>query len=200
MRRTGRIVRLSGGLTAVLAVVVACGGPAAGGTAAGAVGRAGGVTRTYFLAAEEVAWNYAPAGRNEITGRPFDDAAKVFVERRPGRIGSTYLKALYVRYADAGFARRVPRPAADGYFGFLGPVIRAEVGDTIRVVFRNRVRFPASVHPHGVLYDKSNEGARTPTAPAAPRRATTPSRRAGPGRTPGRCPPVPVRGRWTAVR
>jgi manganese oxidase len=38
-------------------------------------------------------------------------------------------------------------------------VIRAEVGDTIRVVFRNACPFPTSVHPHGVFYAKSSEGA-----------------------------------------
>ena len=39
-------------------------------------------------------------------------------------------------------------------------MIRAQVGDTIKVVFRNACPFPASVHPHGVFYDKSSEGAR----------------------------------------
>jgi hephaestin len=38
-------------------------------------------------------------------------------------------------------------------------VIRAEVGDTIKVVFRNNCSFPASVHPHGVFYEKDGEGA-----------------------------------------
>jgi manganese oxidase len=41
----------------------------------------------------------------------------------------------------------------------LGPVIRAQVGDTIKVTFRNNCSFPASVHPHGVFYDKKDEGA-----------------------------------------
>jgi len=27
------------------------------------------------------------------------------------------------------------------------------------VVFRNKVVFPFSIHPHGVFYDKNNEGA-----------------------------------------
>lgn len=38
-------------------------------------------------------------------------------------------------------------------------MIRAEVGDTVEVVFRNTCPFPASVHPHGLRYDKANEGA-----------------------------------------
>jgi hephaestin len=41
----------------------------------------------------------------------------------------------------------------------LGPLIRAVVGDTIRVVFRNNGPRPFSMHPHGVFYDKRSEGA-----------------------------------------
>jgi FtsP/CotA-like multicopper oxidase with cupredoxin domain len=43
--------------------------------------------------------------------------------------------------------------------GLLGPVIRAEVGDTIKVVLRNNASFPFSLHPHGVSYDRDSEGA-----------------------------------------
>jgi FtsP/CotA-like multicopper oxidase with cupredoxin domain len=42
--------------------------------------------------------------------------------------------------------------------GYLGPVLRAEVGDTIKVLFKNNARNPYSMHPHGVFYDKNNEG------------------------------------------
>ena len=42
--------------------------------------------------------------------------------------------------------------------GVLGPVIRAEVGDTIKVTFKNMASRDYSIHPRGVLYDKSNEG------------------------------------------
>jgi FtsP/CotA-like multicopper oxidase with cupredoxin domain len=41
----------------------------------------------------------------------------------------------------------------------LGPVIHAEVGDTVHVVFKNNTRFPLSIHTHGLLYTKSSEGA-----------------------------------------
>lgn len=70
-----------------------------------------------------------------------------------------------LRYTDGSFTRAVPRPADQRYLGLLGPVIHAEVGDTIRVVFRNTCPFPTSVHPHGVFYDKDSEGAPTTTAP-----------------------------------
>jgi hephaestin len=38
-------------------------------------------------------------------------------------------------------------------------MIRAEVGDTIVVHFKNNTPFPASMHPHGVFYAKDSEGA-----------------------------------------
>jgi hephaestin len=126
---------------------------------AGAAVPKGGTTRHYYVSADQVVWNYAPTGRNEITGKPFDETAATFTEAGPGRIGPRYLKCLYRAYTDATFARLQQRPAADRYLGLLGPVIRAEVGDTIRVVFRNACPFPTSMHPHGVFYTKDSEGA-----------------------------------------
>jgi FtsP/CotA-like multicopper oxidase with cupredoxin domain len=118
-----------------------------------------GVTRTYYISADKVVWDYAPQGTNEITGKPFDDVADTYVKSGPGRIGSRYVKCLYRGYTDATFGHRIKRPADEKYLGLLGPVIRAEVGDTIKVVFRNTCPFPASVHPHGVFYAKNSEGA-----------------------------------------
>lgn len=37
-------------------------------------------------------------------------------------------------------------------------MIRAEVGDTIQVVFYNRASKPFSMQPHGVFYEKDYEG------------------------------------------
>jgi FtsP/CotA-like multicopper oxidase with cupredoxin domain len=118
-----------------------------------------GITRTYYISADEVAWNYAPQGKNMITGKLFDDVADTYVQRGPGRVGSTYLKCLYRGYTDASFRTPQVRSTADQYLGLLGPVIHAAVGDTIKVVFRNTCPFPTSVHPHGVFYNKDSEGA-----------------------------------------
>jgi manganese oxidase len=74
-------------------------------------------------------------------------------------IGSKSRKAIFREYTDDTFSALKPRSAADAYLGFLGPVIRAEVGDSIRVVFRNNGSHPYSIHPHGVMYDKGSEGA-----------------------------------------
>src|SRR5882762_10003904 len=87
-------------------------------------------TRTYFIAADDVVWDYAPSGINQITGQPFDEAANVFVANGPDRIGKKYIKALYREYTDGTFRHRKAMPA---HLGTLGPVIRAVVGDTIVV-------------------------------------------------------------------
>jgi FtsP/CotA-like multicopper oxidase with cupredoxin domain len=119
----------------------------------------GGETRTYYISADPVTWDYTPSGHDEITGGKFDDAAEVFTGSGPGRIGTRYEKCLYRGYSDGSFEHVEPRRGQDRYLGILGPVIHAEVGDTVKVVFRNACPFPASVHPHGVFYDKGSEGA-----------------------------------------
>ncbi|MBV9139595.1 MAG: multicopper oxidase domain-containing protein [Pseudonocardiales bacterium] len=116
-------------------------------------------TRAYFIAADEMSWNYAPAGRNMLTDEPFDATANKYVQAGPERIGATHTKCLYHGYTDATFTHQLPRPADEQYLGLLGPVIRAQVGDTITVTFRNNCSFPASIHAHGVFYDKKDEGA-----------------------------------------
>jgi FtsP/CotA-like multicopper oxidase with cupredoxin domain len=137
------------------AVVVAL---LAAGCHSGAASGAGPHTRAYYIAADEVAWNYTPSGINMITGQPFDAAANKYVQSGPDRIGSTYTKCLYHGYTDATFTHRLERSASEQYLGLLGPVIRAQVGDTIKVTFRNNCSFPASIHPHGVFYLKKDEG------------------------------------------
>ncbi len=121
-------------------------------------GSGDGRVRTYYIAADQVAWDYAPRGRNMLTGRPFGETEQVFTRRGRGRVGSVYRKSLFRAYTDASFRRRVPVPARWRHLGFLGPAIHAEVGDTIRVVFRNNTPYPASMHPHGVRYAKDSEG------------------------------------------
>lgn len=114
--------------------------------------------RTYYIAAEEVDWDYAPSGRNDAMGRPFDDFEKNYMDSGPHRIGKIYKKAVYREYADARFATLKPRSEEEQYLGILGPILRAEVGDTIKVFFKNKASRPYSMHPHGVLYQKNSEG------------------------------------------
>lgn len=118
-----------------------------------------GVMRTYYIAAEEVVWDYAPGGVNRITARPFGETEAHWTEPGPTRIGRIYKKAMYREYTDSTFSTPVARSPEWEHLGILGPLVRAQVGDTIRIVYRNDVHFPTSLHPHGVFYQKDSEGA-----------------------------------------
>jgi manganese oxidase len=160
-RGSARRLKLVAAIAAVglLMAVIAVSARPAGGASSPAPTLPGGKIRTYYIAADTVAWNYAPLGRNMITGRPFGPHEDTYVKRGPGRIGSTYLKSLYRQYNDGTFQHRAPIPPQWQHLGMLGPVIQAEVGDTIVVHFKNNTPFPTGMHPHGVRYAKDSEGA-----------------------------------------
>src|SRR5579863_9498794 len=101
-------------------------------------------TRTYYIAADEVVWNYTPSGEDLIAQKPLPPLA-------PMQLGWSYRKAIYREYTDRTFRNLKPRSPEDAYLGILGPVIHAEVGDTVVVVFRNNARFPLTVHAHGLF-------------------------------------------------
>lgn len=113
----------------------------------------------YYIAADEVEWDYAPSGINKITGKPFEGYPKLFVEQGTNRIGKVYRKAIYREYTDETFSTLKSRAPEWEHAGILGPIIRAEVGDSIRVVFKNNISHPCSLHSHGVFYKKDSEGA-----------------------------------------
>ena len=118
-----------------------------------------GSTRTYYIAADEIEWDYAPSGDNRLTGEAFSGVELYFMASGPDRIGRVYRKSLYREYTDDTFTTLKERTDEWKHLGFLGPLLRAEVGDTLRIVFKNNTGYPASVHPHGVFYDKASEGA-----------------------------------------
>lgn len=115
-----------------------------------------GVIRTYYIAADEVDWDYTPRGRN-LAGLPHvetaEDDTRVSVGHR------VYHKAIYREYTDATFKNIKIRPQQWEHLGILGPLIRAEVGDSIRVVFKNNTHLSVTMHPHGLEYKKDAEGA-----------------------------------------
>jgi manganese oxidase len=107
--------------------------------------------RVYYIAADEVMWNYAPRGRN-LTGTPGP-------EQEGLQKSTAFRKAVYHEYTDASFSTLKPRRPEWEHLGILGPLLRAEVGDVIRVVFKNNTKFFCTMHPHGLAYAKESEGA-----------------------------------------
>jgi hephaestin len=122
------------------------------------VANAEGTTRTYYVAVDEIEWNYVPMGIDGMTGKPFDHMSMMYVEQGKNRIGKTYRKAVYREYTDSTFTTLKKRTAEWEHLGLLGPVLRAEVGDTIRIFFKNNGTQSYSMHPHGVFYEKASEG------------------------------------------
>ena len=121
-----------------------------------------GKVRTYYIAADEVQWNYSPAGQIFMLNGENELAAI------PPAKTDTYTKVLYREYTSADFKTLKPRPPEWEHLGILGPLIRAEVGDTIKVVFKNNSRLIVTMHPHGLAYDKDSEGAYYGEAPGLP--------------------------------
>lgn len=129
-----------------------------------------GKTRVYYIGALKADWDYAPSKQNLLTNTPLQDDpdARVFTVAAPDRIGRVYTKARYVEFTDASFT--TTRASLDAayrakwqHLGILGPVIHAEVGDRVRVVFKNMTpaadKLSLSIHVHGLKYAKSSEGA-----------------------------------------
>uniref|UniRef100_A0A8C7XK26 Hephaestin n=1 Tax=Oryzias sinensis TaxID=183150 RepID=A0A8C7XK26_9TELE len=113
-----------------------------------------GELRQFFIAAEEEVWDYAPTVTFLLT------EAQTFVIKGQNRIGSRYKKVRYVEYTDNSFMTKMLRSPEEQHLGILGPVLRAEEKDTIRVVFKNKASRPYSIQPHGVQYSIEQDGTR----------------------------------------
>ena len=115
---------------------------------------AGARVRDYWVAAVPTTWNIAPNGHDAIMGMPVDPATAIFPT------------VVYRRYT-RDWARQLPnaaRSSADG-LAVPGPLIRARVGDRLRVHFKNLDslrRDPHSMHFHGVHYKPTSDGAFLP--------------------------------------
>lgn len=99
-------------------------------------------------------WNVVPNGRNAIEHETFATSE------------TTFTAVVYRRYTP-NWERAIPNqsgPTADND-GIPGPLIRARVGDTILVHFKNldnEFERPHSIHFHGVRYAFGSDGAYIP--------------------------------------
>lgn len=80
--------------------------------------------------------------------------ASTFTTNGDQRIGRKYKKVVYRQYTDASFNKPMERTAAEKHLGVLGPMLHAEVWDTIEVLFKNMAKksLKFSMHPHGLHY------------------------------------------------
>jgi hephaestin len=90
-----------------------------------------------------------------MTGKPFEGTAAAYTQPGPNHIGRVYRKAVYREYTDGTFTTRKQRAPEDEYLGLLGPILRAEVGDTLKIVFKNNASRPYSVYLPDVFRQKN---------------------------------------------
>lgn len=136
IRRTARILAAAG----ILALFFA--------------GSAEARVRDYWVAAAPTNWSIVPNGRDAIMNMPVDSA------------DSLLPTVVYRRYS-AHWRRplpNAPQTSADGQV-IPGPLLRARVGDRLRVHFKNLDSLrhdPHSMHFHGVTYKPSSDGSYVP--------------------------------------
>jgi hephaestin len=117
-----------------------------------------GFERAYYIGAVEIPWSYAPRGQTNCTGQ----ASEVDMERNfaPSLNMSSfaYKKVVYKEFVDSSFTVEKLRHVDWSHLGLTGPLLRAAVGDTIVVYFKNMASQFLSMHPHGLWYSKDSEG------------------------------------------
>ncbi len=108
-----------------------------------------GKLREYWIQADAFYHNLVPTGYDGLMGMSFS-------------VAQTSFWALGYRAYTPGWGKLLASNADIGAnTGIPGPILRGEVGDTIRVHFRNNDthrQWPHSMHPHGVLYTPDNDG------------------------------------------
>jgi manganese oxidase len=123
-------------------------GPFAAETAAAAAATTGTV-REYWVQVDSFRHNLVPTGFDQMMGMKFK------------RSDSSYWAVGYRAYSP-NWAAPLPGNGDLGpNTGIPGPVIRAEVGDTVLVHFKNndtRHKWPHSMHPHGFRYTPEFDG------------------------------------------
>jgi len=115
---------------------------------------AGAATRELWVAAVPQTWNAVPNARDVIHGTRF------------GAADTTFPTVVYRRYT-RGWKRplRLSYEAAAGTGSIPGPLIRARVGDKLRIHFKNLDTLHSqahSMHFHGVEYKPSSDGVHLP--------------------------------------
>ncbi|XP_074078065.1 coagulation factor V [Macrotis lagotis] len=107
----------------------------------------------YFIAAEEVIWNYVSENKENM-----DRKYKFWYNILPNQIGTKYKKVVYKEYLDETFTK-IKETNDPQETGILGPIIRAQVRDTLKIVFKNKASRPYNIYPHGVTLSTDEETA-----------------------------------------
>ncbi|XP_055006712.1 coagulation factor V-like [Boleophthalmus pectinirostris] len=113
---------------------------------------------TYYIAAEEVIWDYAP----NMPDYADENFQLKYLTNSEVRIGQKYKKAVFTLYKNESFTEKSETKQRRNELGILGPVIRAQIRDVVKIVFKNMASRPYSIYPHGLTIEKSQEGVNYP--------------------------------------
>uniref|UniRef100_A0A8C7XHA7 Hephaestin n=1 Tax=Oryzias sinensis TaxID=183150 RepID=A0A8C7XHA7_9TELE len=109
-------------------------------------------SKTYYIAAVEIDWDYSPnrTWEAEMFRDQGMNPAPAFVDPQGGFIGSRYKKVVYRQYTNEKFTKPVERTPDMEHLGIMGPMIHANIGDKVKIVFKNMASRPYSIHAHGI--------------------------------------------------
>jgi manganese oxidase len=129
----------------------------------------GGRTLDYWIAAVPVVWNIAPNGHDALgmgmtMGTGTQTGMDMTAMFQPAQ---TVVRTVVYRRYSANWGKPLPNAAPSSADGLLipGPLIRARVGDHLRIHFKNMDTLrhaPHSMHFHGVHYEPNSDGAYLP--------------------------------------
>nr|XP_057918781.1 coagulation factor VIII isoform X2 [Doryrhamphus excisus] len=99
-------------------------------------------TKRYYIAAEDLVWDYAPhLDATDSEGR-FGDGD---MPPGPHHLDYKYKKVAYVEYTDASFTQRKKTSRT-----LMGPLLKAKVKDHLHIVFKNLASHPFNIYPNGL--------------------------------------------------
>ncbi|XP_041653984.1 coagulation factor VIII [Cheilinus undulatus] len=116
---------------------------------------------TYYIAAEEITWDYGITKPHQLI-KPRE------MRRGMRKFLPEYKKVVFRAYWDEKFEHPIGRGEFEEHLGIMGPFIRAEINERFTVLFKNKASRPYSFHLQGV-YDHGHGAGITQTySPTAP--------------------------------
>jgi manganese oxidase len=97
-----------------------------------------GTAREYWITAETVEWDIVPTGIDQMMNMPIKGKTK------------------FTAYAYRAWTPNFKKPL--GPAKVPGPLLEVNVGETLVVHFRNKLKSPVTMHPHGIFYSNEMDG------------------------------------------
>jgi FtsP/CotA-like multicopper oxidase with cupredoxin domain len=98
----------------------------------------GSTAKEYWITAEPVEWNICPTGVDQMMNMPIKGKTK------------------FTAWAYRAWTPHFKEPL--GPAKVPGPLLEVSVGETLVVHFRNKLKSPVTMHPHGIFYSNEMDG------------------------------------------